>query len=81
VFQLGSDGYDDSVNELTSTLKERDLKSGSFIVPVLGQAIELNTRVRKADGPMHQPANQQQEQCQQDLFIPLKVQQVEVEES
>ena len=26
VFQLGADGFDDAVNELTSILKERDLK-------------------------------------------------------
>jgi L-ascorbate metabolism protein UlaG (beta-lactamase superfamily) len=40
VFQLGADGFDDAVNGLISTLKERDLNPGSFIIPILGQAIE-----------------------------------------
>jgi L-ascorbate metabolism protein UlaG (beta-lactamase superfamily) len=40
VFQLGADGFDDAVNELASTLRERDLKPGSFIIPIHGQAIE-----------------------------------------
>src|SRR3989339_1266260 len=40
VFQLGADGFDDAVSELASTLKERDLNPGSFIIPIHGQAIE-----------------------------------------
>jgi L-ascorbate metabolism protein UlaG (beta-lactamase superfamily) len=43
VFQLGADGFNDAVNELASTLRERDLKSDAFLTPVLGQAIELST--------------------------------------
>ena len=43
VFQLGADGFDDAVNELASTLQERDLKPETFIAPIPGQAIELTT--------------------------------------
>ncbi len=43
IFQLGADGFDDAVNELASTLKERDLKPETFITPIPGQAIEPAT--------------------------------------
>ena len=43
VFQLGADGFDDAVNELASTLQERDLKSETFITPIPGQVIELTS--------------------------------------
>ncbi len=36
VFQLGSDGFYDAVNELSSTLKERNLKQDVFVTPVPG---------------------------------------------
>ena len=39
VFQLGADGFGDAVNELASTLKERDLQPEIFITPIRGQAI------------------------------------------
>jgi L-ascorbate metabolism protein UlaG (beta-lactamase superfamily) len=45
VFQLGFDGFDDAVSELTATLKNRDLTSEAFIVPTPGQAIELDSRI------------------------------------
>lgn len=44
VFQLGVDGFDDAVNELASTLKERNLNPDAFIAPVPGQAIQLAAR-------------------------------------
>jgi L-ascorbate metabolism protein UlaG (beta-lactamase superfamily) len=40
VFQLGPDGFEDAVNELNSTSKENNLKTGTFIAPVPGQFIE-----------------------------------------
>lgn len=40
VFQLGADGFDDAVNELASTLQERDMKPDAFLTPVPGRAIE-----------------------------------------
>jgi uncharacterized membrane protein len=43
VFQLGSDGFYDAVNELTSALKERNLKPGAFIVPKFGLALKFAT--------------------------------------
>lgn len=41
VFQLGFDGFDDAVNELTSALKVGNLKPDAFIAPVPGQLIEV----------------------------------------
>ena len=41
VFQLGPDGFEDAVNELALTLKERNLPPGSFIAPLPGQVIDL----------------------------------------
>ena len=43
VFQLGADGFGDAVNELASTLQERDLRPETFITPIHGQAIETAT--------------------------------------
>ncbi len=43
VFQLGADGFNDAVNELASTLQERNLNPETFIAPIPGQAIELTT--------------------------------------
>jgi hypothetical protein len=50
VFQLGADGYDDAVNELALTLRERDLKDVTFIAPPPGQTIELTTPAMKSYG-------------------------------
>jgi L-ascorbate metabolism protein UlaG (beta-lactamase superfamily) len=47
VFQLGADGFDDAVNELASTLQERNLKPESFIIPIHGQAIEPTTSFKE----------------------------------
>lgn len=49
-FQLGTDGFDDAVNDLASTLKERDLKPEAFIIPILGQAIEPVTSFKGTHG-------------------------------
>ncbi|MFH1124481.1 MAG: MBL fold metallo-hydrolase [Pseudomonadota bacterium] len=48
VFQLGADGFGDAVNELASTLRERDLKPESFITPIRSQAIEPATPFKRA---------------------------------
>jgi len=50
VFQLGADGFGDAVNELASTLRERDLQPESFIIPIHGQAIEPITPFKGAHG-------------------------------
>jgi L-ascorbate metabolism protein UlaG (beta-lactamase superfamily) len=41
VFQLGVEGFDDAADMLMSALKEHNLASGAFVLPVLGQAVEL----------------------------------------
>ena len=43
VFQLGWDGFDDAVNELTSSLIRNNRRQDEFLAPVLGQAIDLDT--------------------------------------
>ncbi len=43
VFQLGSDGFDDAVSQLSKTLKEHNLEADTFIAPEPGQALNLNT--------------------------------------
>ena len=50
IFQLGADGFDDAVNELASTMQERDLKPDVFITPIPGQAIELTKPLSGSDG-------------------------------
>lgn len=50
VFQLGWDGFDDAVNELSSSLKKHKLREDEFLTPVLGQAIELNKALTEAVG-------------------------------
>jgi len=40
VFQLGSDGFDDAVNELNLELKKVNLKPEAFIAPMPGKLIE-----------------------------------------
>ncbi|MCX5828331.1 MAG: MBL fold metallo-hydrolase [Deltaproteobacteria bacterium] len=44
VFRLGIEGFDDAVTVLASTLKENNLKSDTFVAPVLGQAIIMHPR-------------------------------------
>ena len=51
VFQLGTDGFDEAVNELASALKERDLPAEAFIVPTLGRAVEVDTGIAEISGP------------------------------
>ena len=51
VFQLGTDGFDDAVNELASTLKERDLQPDTFITPIPGTAIELGAGIAEVRAP------------------------------
>jgi L-ascorbate metabolism protein UlaG (beta-lactamase superfamily) len=50
IFQFGADGFDDAVNELASTLQERNLKPETFITPILGQAIEPATPLNGSYG-------------------------------
>jgi L-ascorbate metabolism protein UlaG (beta-lactamase superfamily) len=51
VFQLGTDGFDDAVNELAAAVKDHDLPPDSFIAPTLGQAIEIVAPVAEAWRP------------------------------
>jgi L-ascorbate metabolism protein UlaG (beta-lactamase superfamily) len=51
VFQLGTDGFDDAVNELAAAVKDHDLPPDSFIAPTPGQAIELVTPIAEAWSP------------------------------
>jgi L-ascorbate metabolism protein UlaG (beta-lactamase superfamily) len=51
VFQLGTDGFDDAVKELASTLKERHLQPDAFIAPIPGQAIEPGAGVAEVRAP------------------------------
>ena len=48
VFQLGTDGFDDAVNELAAAVKERDLPPDAFIAPTLGRAVEIVAPVAEA---------------------------------
>jgi hypothetical protein len=43
VFRLGPDGFDDAVQELASTLKERNLKPDTFLALSSGQRREWVT--------------------------------------
>jgi L-ascorbate metabolism protein UlaG (beta-lactamase superfamily) len=49
VFQLGSDGFDDAVNELSAVLKENNLNHEAFVAPEPGQPLELTTRLAGTD--------------------------------
>jgi L-ascorbate metabolism protein UlaG (beta-lactamase superfamily) len=40
VFQLGWDGFDDAVNELSASLKKHRVRQEEFLAPVFGRAIE-----------------------------------------
>lgn len=50
VFQLGTDGFDDAVNELVLSLKERDLPPETFIAPVPGRGVEAGSGVAEIRG-------------------------------
>jgi L-ascorbate metabolism protein UlaG (beta-lactamase superfamily) len=41
VFRLGIEGFDDAVNVLVASLKERNLKPDAFVTSVLGQVIKI----------------------------------------
>jgi len=43
VFQLGSDGFDDAVNQLSAALKAHNLSHNAFVAPEPGQPQELTT--------------------------------------
>jgi L-ascorbate metabolism protein UlaG (beta-lactamase superfamily) len=45
VFQLGPDGFDDALNELSTTLEEHNLSHDAFVALQPGQSLELTTRV------------------------------------
>jgi L-ascorbate metabolism protein UlaG (beta-lactamase superfamily) len=51
VFQLGPDGFDDAVQELASTLKQRDLKPDAFLALNPGQSYELTTSLNETASP------------------------------
>lgn len=48
VFQLGWDGFDDAVSELSANLKKRTLTPGAFLAPIPGRSIQLNTVIAEA---------------------------------
>jgi L-ascorbate metabolism protein UlaG (beta-lactamase superfamily) len=48
VFQMGWDGFDDAVNDLSAALKEHNLTPDKFIAPVPGQIIEINVFADRA---------------------------------
>ena len=50
VFQLGSDGFDDALNELRSALTEHDLNPDASIAPPPGQSVDLSVRFDNMDG-------------------------------
>ncbi|MRR16267.1 MAG: hypothetical protein EG826_07405 [Deltaproteobacteria bacterium] len=43
VFQLGWDGFDDAVNELSADMKKRSLGPDAFIAPIPGRPVEFST--------------------------------------
>ena len=61
VFQLGSDGFDDAVNELSAVLKEYNLRREVFVTPESGQPLDLTTYLAKtgntSGGAGHQAIN------------------------
>ncbi len=52
VFQLGWDGFDDAVNELSANLKMRTLAPDAFLAPTPGQPIELRTAFAGKEPPL-----------------------------
>ncbi|MHB8771766.1 MAG: MBL fold metallo-hydrolase [Syntrophales bacterium] len=54
VFQLGTDGFDDAVNELAAQLKERNLPSAAFITPLNGRAVEPGSGVAAVGTPVRE---------------------------
>ena len=53
VFQLGPDGFDDAVQELTSTLELRNLKPDAFLALDPGQSYELITNLNEISSPVN----------------------------
>jgi L-ascorbate metabolism protein UlaG (beta-lactamase superfamily) len=51
VFQLGADGFDDAVNELTSALRERNLRHDVFFAPTPGKVIMPTRNPTENAGP------------------------------
>lgn len=51
VFQLGWDGFDDAVKELTANMKKNTLAPGDFLAPTPGTPIELRTPLAAQDNP------------------------------
>ena len=51
VFQLGWDGFDDAVKELTANMKKNTLAPGDFLAPTTGTPIEIRTPLAAKDNP------------------------------
>jgi L-ascorbate metabolism protein UlaG (beta-lactamase superfamily) len=51
VFQLGWDGFDDAVKELTANMKKRTFAPGDFLAPTPGTPIELRAPLAAKDKP------------------------------
>jgi len=53
VFQLGMDGFDDAVNELSAILPERNLHPEAFLAPMPGRTVVMTSRPSETGGPQH----------------------------
>ena len=53
VFQLGMDGFDDAVNELSAILPERNLHPDTFLAPTPGRAVVVTSRPPGAQSRQH----------------------------
>ena len=51
VFQLGWDGFDDAVNELSANMKKRTFATNDFLAPAPGTPIELGKTLAAKDNP------------------------------
>ncbi|MEE9912878.1 MAG: MBL fold metallo-hydrolase [Deltaproteobacteria bacterium] len=51
VFQLGWDGFDDAVNELSANLKKRTMPPDAFLTPMPGRPIDLNPALAGKNKP------------------------------
>lgn len=58
VFQLGADGFEDAVDDLTLTLKGRNMKPDDFVVPTPGRAILLPENLAGAGNRLPAPQSQ-----------------------
>ena len=58
VFQLGADGFEDAVDDLTLTLKGYSMKPDDFVAPTPGRAIRLPADLAGAGNRLPAPQSQ-----------------------